>query len=81
MNITYTFGNAITAQRKPITVAKVKHGVTEVSLSDGRIMRLTLHIDSVKPGEGDNLDINYQVISEVMREPDLPILDIHEAIQ
>jgi len=80
MNISYTFGNTFT-QPAPLTVTKVKHGVTEVSLSDGRIMRLTLHIESVKPAANSNFEVSYQVITEVVREPELPILDICERVQ
>ncbi len=78
MNITYTYGNSLPA--RPL-IAKVKHGVTEISLSDGRIMRLTLHVESVEQGEDNQLEVSYQVISEIMREPELPILDICERIQ
>jgi hypothetical protein len=79
VNISYTYGNALAAP-KPLTVVKVKHGVTEASLSDGRIIRLSLHIEGVTLN-GDKLDIAYQVITEVMQEPELPILDVHEGIQ
>jgi hypothetical protein len=73
--LTYTLGP------KPLNVVKVKHGVTEVSLSDGRILRLSLHIDGIKPNEQNSLDIAYQVITELMTEPAIPIMDVHEAIQ
>ncbi len=78
MNITYTYGNSLPA--RPL-IAKVKHGVTEISLSDGRLMRLTLHVQGVEQSDGDNLEVSYQVISEVMREPELPILDVCEVVQ
>lgn len=87
MNYTYPEPMSYTIGPAPLKITKVKHGVTEVSLSDGRIMRLSLHVDNVRLAEGaadstaPNLDIDYQIITEVMREPDLPILDVHEVIQ
>jgi hypothetical protein len=66
-----------------IRVASVRHGVTEITLSDGRIVRATLHVNDVKinaqkPG---NLDICYNVVAEVMAIPSVPIQDVHETIQ
>jgi hypothetical protein len=66
-----------------IHIASVRHGVTEISLSDGRLVRATLHVKDVKlnahrPG---SIDISYDVITEVMAIPSVPILDVHETIQ
>jgi hypothetical protein len=66
-----------------IHVASVRHGVTEISLSDGRLVRATLHVKDVKisaqkPG---GVDISYNVVAEVMAIPSAPILDVHETIQ
>lgn len=66
---------------KPVSVTRVKHGVTEVSLSDGKLLRLSLHIDGVSLNQENKLDINYQVITEVMAEPSVPIMDVHEVVQ
>lgn len=81
MKFSYDHPLIYTIGPKPLNVVKVKHGVTEVSLSDGRILRLSLHIDGIKPNEQNSLDISYQVITELMTEPELPIMDVHEAIQ
>jgi hypothetical protein len=64
-------------------VTGVRHGVTEITLSDGRLVRATLHIKAVKPNpkQPGTLDISYNVITEVMAKPDVPILDVHETIQ
>ena len=64
-------------------VAGVRHGVTEITLSDGRLVRATLHVRAVKlnPKTPGALDISYNVITEVMPVPDTPILDVHETIQ
>ena len=66
-----------------IHVASVRHGVTEITLSDGRFVRATLHIKDVKisaqrPGD---IDISYNVVAEVMAIPSVPILKVHETIQ
>ena len=61
-----------------IKVAGIRHGVTEITLSDGRLVRATLHIKDVKPG---SVDISYNVVAEVMAVPSVPILDVHETVQ
>ena len=66
-----------------VKVSTVRHGVTEIILSDGRLVRATLHVTDVKPNarEPGNLDISYNVVAEVMATPRVPILDQHETIQ
>jgi hypothetical protein len=66
-----------------IHVASVRHGVTEITLSDGRLVRATLHVKDVKlnaqkPG---SVDISYNIVAEVMAIPSVPILHVHETIQ
>jgi hypothetical protein len=69
--------------RPELKIAGVRHGVTEITLSDGRLVRATLHVKAVKPNpkQPGALDISYNVITEVMAKPDTPILDVHETIQ
>jgi hypothetical protein len=70
--------------RRPETkVSSVRHGVTEITLSDGRLVRATLHVKSVKvdPTKPGAIDVSYNVIAEVMATPDTPICDVHETIQ
>jgi hypothetical protein len=64
-------------------VSRVRHGVTEITLSDGRLVRATLHIKAVKtdPNKPGSVDVSYSVIAEIMNKPDMPILDVHETIQ
>lgn len=64
-------------------VARIRHGVTEITLSDGRLIRVTLHIKAVTPNpkRPGVLDISYSAVTEVMAEPDTPILDVHETVQ
>lgn len=65
---------------KLLSVTKVKHGVTEISLSDGRLVRVSMHVDGVKEYD-DKLDVNYQAVVEVMQEPSSQIQDVHETVQ
>jgi hypothetical protein len=64
-------------------IASVRHGVTEITLSDGRLVRATLHVKSVKtdPNKPGAIDVTYDVIAEVMMAPDTVISDVHETIQ
>ena len=61
----------------------MRHGVTEISLSDGRLIRATLHINAVKPNpkQPGALELSYSVVTEVVAKPATPILDVHETIQ
>jgi hypothetical protein len=69
--------------RPQLTVAGVRHGVTEITLSDGRVVRATLHVKGVRPNVKNRgaLDISYNVITEVVNRPDATILDVHETMQ
>jgi hypothetical protein len=66
-----------------IKVAGIRHGVTEITLSDGRLVRATLHVKDVKPNaqKPGSVDISYHVVTEIMPVPDAPIMDVHETIQ
>jgi hypothetical protein len=66
-----------------VKVAGVRHGVTEITLSDGRLVRATLHVRDVKssPQKPGSVDIAYNVVTEVMAAPDVPIMDVHETLQ
>jgi hypothetical protein len=65
------------------TVASVRHGVTEITLSDGRLVRAMLHVKAVKtdPNRPGAVDVSYEVIAEMMPVPETPIHDVHETIQ
>lgn len=66
---------------KPLSIVKVKHGVTEATLSDGRLVRLSVHVDGVAAKDETSVDITHSVHVELMDEPDLSIHDIHERVQ
>jgi hypothetical protein len=69
--------------RPELKVSRVRHGVTEIALSDGRLVRATLHVKAVKtdPKNPAAIDVSYNVVAEVMTAPDTPIHDVHETIQ
>jgi hypothetical protein len=69
--------------RPELRIADVRHGVTEIRLSDGRLVRAMLHIKSVKadPNEPGAIELSYNLIAEVMTEPDVPIQAVHETVQ
>jgi hypothetical protein len=67
-----------------IKVAGVRHGVTEITLGDGRLVRrATLHINDVRPSaeRPGGLDVCYNVITEVTAKPSVAILQVHETVQ
>jgi hypothetical protein len=69
--------------RPQLTVAGVRHGVTEITLSDGRLIRATLHVKGIGPNAKNRgtLDISYSVVTEIVNRPDATILDVHETLQ
>jgi hypothetical protein len=64
-------------------VVSVRHGVTEITLSDGRLVRAMLHVNSVKldPHKPGAIDLSYKVVGEIVATPETPICDVHETIQ
>jgi hypothetical protein len=69
--------------RPPLTVTGVQHGVTQITLSDGRVVRATLHVKGVSSNAKNRgmLEISYDVVTEVVNRPDVTILDVHETLQ
>jgi len=84
MHLGYTcpFSFQIGVRPEP-KVSGVRHGVTEITLSDGRLVRATLHVKSVKadPSKPGTIDVSYNIVAEMMAKPDSPILDVHETVQ
>jgi hypothetical protein len=75
---------SITIEPQPILkVEAVRHGVTEITLNDGRLVRATLHVKNVKPNAKDpnGLDVVYNIVAEVIKTPQAPILPVHETVQ
>jgi hypothetical protein len=66
-----------------LRVAGVRHGVTEITLNDGTLVRATLHVKGVSPSakQPGAFDISYEIVTEVVNRPDVIILDVHETLQ
>lgn len=64
-------------------ITSVRHGVTEIRLSDGRLVRATLHVGSLKanPNTPGDVEISYKVVTEIMPAPETLIHDVHETVQ
>jgi hypothetical protein len=67
----------------PLTVAGVRHGVTEITLSDGRVVRAKLEVKGVKPNpkKPGALEIAYAVVTEVVSAPAATTLEAHQTLQ
>jgi len=65
------------------TISSVRHGVTEIRLSDGRLVRAMLHVRSLKadPNKPGDVKISCSVVAEIMPAPETLIHDVHETIQ
>lgn len=64
-------------------IVGIRHGVTEITLSDGRLVRATLHVTSVNadPQKAGTVDLSFNVVAEFMNAPATLIHDVHETIQ
>jgi hypothetical protein len=62
------------------TVSSVRHGVTEITLSDGRMVRATLQVKSVTvdPNKPEAMQVSYNIVAEVVAAP---THDAHETVQ
>jgi hypothetical protein len=69
--------------RPRLTVTGVRHGVTQIALSDGRLVRATLHVKGVSPNPKNRgiLEISYDIVTEVLNRSEAIILDVHETLQ
>jgi hypothetical protein len=81
VNFSYEFPLHIQMGARRVEVIKIRHGVTEATLSNGQLVRLSIHLDSVKLNPENTLDVSYQVITEIMAEPEFPIMEVHEGLQ
>jgi hypothetical protein len=64
-------------------ISGVRQGVTEVTLSDGRLVRATLHVKSVtiNPNKPEAIEVSYNVVAEVTAAPAMPTHDVHGTVQ
>ena len=67
----------------PAKITAVRQGVTEIILSDGRLVRASLEIKGINPSrqKPGSLDISYSVVAEVVKCPDVPVHAVHETMQ
>ncbi len=67
----------------PTKITAVRQGVTEIMLSDGRLVRASLEIKGINPSrqKPGSLDISYTVITEIVKQPELPVHAAHETVQ
>jgi hypothetical protein len=67
----------------PAKVTAVRQGVTEIILSDGRLIRASLQIKGISPSrqKPGSLDIAYSVVTEVVKRPDASVHAVHESLQ
>jgi hypothetical protein len=67
----------------PVKVAAVRNGVTEVILSDGRLVRASLQIKDISPSrqKPGSMDISYTVVTEIVKTPAAPVHPVHETLQ
>jgi hypothetical protein len=65
------------------TVSSIRPGVTEIALSDGRLVRATLHVKSVAidPNKPEAMQVSYNVVAEVVAAPATPTHDAHDTVQ
>ena len=65
------------------TVSGVRHGVTEIALSDGRLVRASLQVKSVMidPNKPEAIEVSYHIVAEVVAAPAMPTHDAHETVQ
>ena len=84
MKLSYDIPLTLTTEAKPeLKIESIKHGVTEIRISDGRVLRLSFHIDNLarNPQDAAGVDVAYSVVSELMPRPEALIADVHETIQ
>jgi hypothetical protein len=76
-------GNSAKISGNPVKVAAVRQGVTELVLSDGRLVRASLQIKGLTPSrqKPGSFDISYSVVTEIIKAPDVPVHPAHETLQ
>ncbi len=74
---TFKFGGT------PAKVTAVRQGVTEIILSDGRLVRASLQIKGISPSrqKPGSLDISYSIVTEIVKCPDVPVHAVHQTLQ
>lgn len=83
--MTFTYDQPLMLQSGPqeLKIAKATRGTATVELEDGRVLVLTITVDSVRqnPNSDDAIDINHSITVEVMTKPEFPIAEAPSALQ
>lgn len=71
------------APRSTTKVAGIRPGVTEIELTDGRVVRATLNVQDVKPNPQNpgHIDVSFNVVTEVVAQPRVPVMEAHQTVQ
>jgi len=83
MNFKYDAPLVLQSGPQELRASKITCGVTTVELSDGRVLWLTLAVDSVSPNAADKsaVDIKHTITVEVMTKPEFPVAAGTETMQ
>lgn len=83
--MTFTYDHPLVIQSGPqeLRIAKVTHGTTTVELSDGRVLWITLGVDSVAPNAKDPnaVDFKHTITVEMMTKPEFPVANAPTTVQ
>jgi len=66
-----------------VKAAAIRHGVTEIVLNDGRLIRAVLQIKAISPSrhKAGLLDISYTVATEIVDRPNTATHAVNETLQ
>ena len=66
-----------------VKITAIQHGVTEILLSNGKLVRATLRITGIgsNPEKPGSLDISYAIATEIVNAPEIPIHPAHATLQ
>lgn len=83
--MTFTYEHPLVLQSGPqeLKIAKITTGTTQVELSDGRVLWITLGVDSVSPNAIDKtaVDIKHTITVEMMTKPEFPVASAPTTVQ
>ena len=66
-----------------VRITAIRDGVTEVLLSNGKLVRATLRITGIgsNPEKPGSLDISYAIATEIADAPEIPMHPAHATLQ
>jgi hypothetical protein len=83
VNFKYEHPLVIQSGPQELKITKITTGTTTVELSDGRMLWLTIGVESVSPNAIDKnaVDIKHSITVEMMTKPEFPVADGTRTIQ